>query len=84
MKRFPVSLSAKLQSRTAVNALRQLPEQKKGVDFSSNDYLGFARSELLFQKAAAMLSQQHNTHNGATGSRLLSGNHTFYAETEDR
>ncbi|WP_347067413.1 8-amino-7-oxononanoate synthase [Flavobacterium sp. WV_118_3] len=82
MKRFPVSLSAKLQSRTAVNALRQLPEQKKGVDFSSNDYLGFARSELLFQKAAAMLSQQHNTHNGATGSRLLSGNHTFYAETE--
>jgi 8-amino-7-oxononanoate synthase len=82
MKRFPVSLSTKLQSRTEANALRQLPEQKNGVDFSSNDYLGFARSELLFQKAAAMLSQQHNSHNGATGSRLLSGNHAFYAETE--
>ncbi len=82
MKRFPVSLTTKLQSRTAVNALRQLPKQKKGVDFSSNDYLGFAQSESLFQKAAALLTQQHNSHNGATGSRLLSGNHTLYAETE--
>lgn len=84
MKRFPVSLSTKLQSRTEANALRQLPEQKNGVDFSSNDYLGFARSELVFQKAAAMLSQQHNSHNGATGSRLLSGNHAFYTEAETK
>lgn len=82
MKRFPVSLSAKLQSRIEASALRQLPGLKKGVDFSSNDYLGFSRSAILFQNAQSLLSAQQNHCNGATGSRLLSGNSPLYVETE--
>ncbi|UUC46470.1 aminotransferase class I/II-fold pyridoxal phosphate-dependent enzyme [Flavobacterium cerinum] len=82
MKRFPASLSAKLQSRIEVNALRQLPGSKNGVDFSSNDYLGFSRSETLFQNTQSLLSAQQNHCNGATGSRLLSGNFSLYMETE--
>lgn len=84
MKRFPESLATKLLSRTEVNALRQLPVLKKGVDFSSNDYLGFSRSEKLFKKAQALLLAQGNHHNGATGSRLLSGNFSLYNETEKK
>lgn len=48
------------------------------IDFCSNDYLGFARSEKLTKHTTKENSKLKNT-NGSGGSRLLAGN-TSYAE----
>lgn len=82
MKSFPQSLSDKLKQREAANALRKLPEPGNRVDFSSNDYLGFSKSEVIFNTTHQYLLDSGNTANGATGSRLISGNHNLYAEAE--
>ncbi|HVV67917.1 MAG TPA: aminotransferase class I/II-fold pyridoxal phosphate-dependent enzyme [Gammaproteobacteria bacterium] len=50
-----------------------------GIDFSSNDYLGFAQEKLLSERLLARLQQ---TSVGATGSRLLRGNLALHEETE--
>jgi len=60
-----------------------LSTENKRVDFSSNDYLGFARSGTIFQKTHQLLYDRNIAINGATGSRLISGNHNLYPETED-
>ena len=83
MKTFPKNLSDKLQKRAEQNALRVLPSIRGGVDFSSNDYLGFAASETLFHQTHDYLVTHDLLQNGATGSRLLSGNHPAYAITEN-
>lgn len=83
MKRFPKSLSDKLAQREAANALRKLPIDSNRVDFSSNDYLGFSRSEVVFQDSHKYLANAAIINNGATGSRLISGNHDLYKITED-
>ncbi|HLO74216.1 MAG TPA: pyridoxal phosphate-dependent aminotransferase family protein [Flavobacterium sp.] len=83
MKLFPKSLHEKLNSRIANNALRVLPVQNNLIDFSSNDYLGFARNEAIFSQTHQLLLEKEIKVNGATGSRLISGNHNLYTETED-
>lgn len=83
MKKFPKNLSDKLESRIANNALRQLPSSIDLVDFASNDYLGFSKSESVFDTTHQFLLDRNIKNNGATGSRLLSGNHKLYKETED-
>ncbi|WP_303316370.1 8-amino-7-oxononanoate synthase [Flavivirga abyssicola] len=75
---FPKKLYQKLEERKANNALRQLGTQNNLVDFSSNDYLGFSKSETIFNNTHKFLIGHHITHNGATGSRLLSGNHPLF------
>lgn len=80
MASIPLSLKKKLEQRKAANALRVLPNSNNLIDFSSNDYLGFARSPLLANSAKAIAATKKN--NGATGSRLLSGNHNLYATAE--
>ena len=50
MKKLPLSLQQKLQLREQNNALRQLPVANDLIDFSSNDYLGFAQSESIFNQ----------------------------------
>lgn len=82
MKSFPQSLSDKLNQREAANALRKLTEPGDRVDFSSNDYLGFSRSEAIFDAAHNYLANAGISNNGATGSRLISGNHSLYAQAE--
>lgn len=82
MKSFPKSLQAKLEQRQANNALRQLPVAKNLVDFASNDYIGFAQSEILFKQAHQYLLDNNIKTNGATGSRLISGNHHLYEVAE--
>jgi 8-amino-7-oxononanoate synthase len=75
-------LAPKLQQRQQENALRQLVASDTRIDFTSNDYLGLARSEELFrliQKKTETLPHC----NGATGSRLLSGN-TAYTEAVEQ
>lgn len=83
MKSFPKTLLKKLQHREANNALRQLPGSNNLVDFASNDYLGFAQSETIFNATHQFLVDRGITINGATGSRLISGNHNLYAVAED-
>ena len=83
MKNFPISLQQKLQHREAHNALRSLPESNSLIDFASNDYIGFAKSETIFEQTHQLLVNQNIKVNGATGSRLLSGNHQLYQQTED-
>ncbi|WP_298555867.1 pyridoxal phosphate-dependent aminotransferase family protein [uncultured Algibacter sp.] len=83
MKTFPKKLQKKLEERKANNALRQLGIQSSLVDFSSNDYLGFSKSKTIFNNTHKFLKGHDITNNGATGSRLLSGNHRLYNIIED-
>lgn len=83
MKQFPKSLAHKLQQREANNALRKLPVANNLIDFASNDYIGFACNEELFDKTHHYLLDHSIKTNGATGSRLISGNHNLYQITED-
>jgi len=82
MRTLPTKLLKKLQNREKNNAFRKLSEHTNLKDFSSNDYLGFANSKYIFDQAALFLEQRKSYQNGATGSRLLSGNHPLYVETE--
>ncbi|MCB0443273.1 MAG: pyridoxal phosphate-dependent aminotransferase family protein [Flavobacterium sp.] len=82
MDAFPEKLSQKLLQRIESNALRQLTKPNELVDFSSNDYLGLAKNEEIFQQTHEFLVSRNYKVNGATGSRLLSGNHAFYFEVE--
>jgi 8-amino-7-oxononanoate synthase len=83
MSKFPKSLQQKLQQREEQNALRKLPVANDLIDFASNDYLGFAKNENIFQETHQFLLDRNIKLNGATGSRLLSGNHKLYQETEE-
>ncbi|TDE45598.1 8-amino-7-oxononanoate synthase [Flavobacterium rhamnosiphilum] len=84
MKLFPAILSNKLEQRVQGNALRLLfVSNKQLIDFSSNDYLGLSQSEIIFNETHEYLINNKIIQNGATGSRLLSGNHKLYQETED-
>ena len=78
----PKKILAKIQNRIQNNTLRTLPTATRNVDFSSNDYLGFANSQRIFNKTHQLLSDRNLQQNGATGSRLLSGNHELYQEVE--
>ena len=82
--KFPKSLSDKLQQRAQQHALRALSAPKTGVDFASNDYIGFSTNAQLFTDTHQFLVDHGYTQNGATGSRLLTGNHTLYALAEQK
>src|SRR4051812_11539752 len=68
-----------LDKRKADNRFRELSFDKPAIDFSSNDYLGFASSSVFRNQIDAELAKHRHYKNGSTGSRLLSGN-TAYAE----
>ncbi|CAL2102625.1 8-amino-7-oxononanoate synthase [Tenacibaculum sp. 190130A14a] len=80
--RFPNKLQQKLKKRTEQDALRTLSLQTNLIDLSSNDYLGFANTEVIFEKTHLFLTNNNLKINGATGSRLLSGNHNLYPLVE--
>jgi len=82
MKYFPKSLVSKLILREQSNSFRKLPLSNNWVDFSSNDYLGFAKNEFIFNQAHQYLIDKNLKVNGATGSRLLTGNHAVYHHAE--
>ncbi|WBX73901.1 pyridoxal phosphate-dependent aminotransferase family protein [Tenacibaculum pacificus] len=79
---FPKKLTQKLLHRIENNSLRTLGQKNTLIDFSSNDYLGFAKSEAIFNKTHQFLVDNSILQNGATGSRLLSGNHHLYNSIE--
>lgn len=80
---FPAekALSDALQKREEQNLLRKLSLVNKRVDFTSNDYLGFARSPVLYQLIEEKISKSAKR-NGSGGSRLLSGNSKESEELE--
>lgn len=82
MSKLPKKLLKKLENRKENNALRQLPTSNNLVDFSSNDYLGFAVNETIYSDTFKLILKKGASQNGATGSRLLSGNHPLYSELE--
>ena len=79
---LPENLNQKLEARKQNNALRKLPSFNNLVDFSSNDYIGFSKSETIFKLAHHYLIENEIIQNGATGSRLISGNHSLYQIAE--
>lgn len=87
MQAIKNSLQQKLAERQTKDYLRTLPtmdfsNQQKGlIDFSSNDYLGLARNAELAQKIKEKCTQLTGF-NGATGSRLISGNTKFVEHLE--
>ena len=74
MKTVDEHLEKELQKRRKANAFRKLPSGLHGVDFCSNDYLGLARESLALKDGKSY---------GATGSRLISGNHEAYLALEN-
>jgi 8-amino-7-oxononanoate synthase len=77
------NLLKKLSVRESDNAIRFLPEGNDLIDFASNDYLGLSKSVVIFDATHQLLIDSNLMVNGATGSRLISGNHKLYQETED-
>lgn len=69
-------IQQKLDKRKQENAFRELKNNNHLIDFCSNDYLGFAKEIAIHQTNHAFESY------GATGSRLISGNHSITEETE--
>ncbi|WP_298504134.1 pyridoxal phosphate-dependent aminotransferase family protein [uncultured Maribacter sp.] len=82
MCNFPSNLGTKLKKRELEDALRSLPSNGNLVDFSSNDYLGFATNDTLYANTFQLLLNKGISQNGATGSRLISGNHNLYKDLE--
>ena len=82
--KFPNKLAVKLEKRASNNALRQLGLSSNRIDFASNDYVGFAESKTIFDDVHKLLTERNLHQNGATGSRLLTGNHDLYTETENQ
>jgi len=80
---LPLKLAKSLEKRKDENALRSLKKNAQLIDFSSNDYLGLASSAKVYNGAHQILEQNNLLRNGATGSRLLSGNHKIYDLTEN-
>ncbi len=83
MKRIPPQLVAKLEKRIQSNSLRQLGSTRSPIDFSSNDYIGFSKSQAIFDETHEYLLHHQWNQNGATGSRLISGNHPIYTVVEN-
>ncbi|WP_158799598.1 8-amino-7-oxononanoate synthase [Pedobacter sp. L105] len=76
------AMQSKLKAREAEGTRRNLQPKNNLYDFSSNDYLGFARSVELQQNISEELKKHPQALLGATGSRLLSGNSAFAEELE--
>nr|WP_322625051.1 8-amino-7-oxononanoate synthase [uncultured Flavobacterium sp.] len=83
MDKLPVQLSEILARHKAENSFRTGGTTGGLVDFSSNDYLGLASSPELFDATRDFLQQKKLVVNGATGSRLITGNHPLYIEAEE-
>jgi len=77
-------LKNQLNKRKEDGSLRELKYNKNLIDFSSNDYLGFARNTDLKLNAQEILknNQDSTRINGATGSRLISGQYPLYEKIE--
>ncbi|MGO4709622.1 aminotransferase class I/II-fold pyridoxal phosphate-dependent enzyme [Chryseobacterium sp. 2TAF14] len=77
------SFQTALDKRKEAGTLRTLKPKSEGVDFYSNDYLGFARSKELQNILLEKITDNPQLLSGSTGSRLISGNSFMVTETEN-
>ena len=75
-------VAAKLAQRKEQGTFRSLKTVEGQIDFTSNDYLGFARSQELRKRIAEAEKQFSETGVGSTGSRLLTGNSKLAEQVE--
>jgi 8-amino-7-oxononanoate synthase len=73
-----------LKIREQEDRLRKLSANENLIDFCSNDYLGFARSEELARIISQKTESFQPIRNGSSGSRLLAGNSHYTQEVENR
>jgi len=83
MSKNPTSVINALRERENSGLLRKLPSVYSGVDFLSNDYLGYSRLGLIHSVFAELFAE-HNFSSGSGGSRLISGNSEFKIEAEKK
>jgi 8-amino-7-oxononanoate synthase len=74
---FDKYLQQKLEEKKLIGTLRSLVYASDKIDFSSNDYLGFAKSG-AFQNI-----EKNGLPAGATGSRSITGNSLLAEQTEN-
>ncbi len=82
MSAFENRLKASLDKRKEQGLYRTLKAPNNLIDFCSNDYLGFSRSEELKQRISQFSVDDYQRLNGSTGSRLISGNYAFAEQLE--
>lgn len=75
-------IQSKLDERKLLGNYRALRPESDLTDFCSNDYLGFARSPVLKGLVQNETDNHPQSLNGATGSRLISGNLAYAEELE--
>ena len=80
------TLQNRLNHRRERGSLRKLACCSERVDFTSNDYLGLARSAELTRRIEDKLraTNASSPRNGSTGSRLLSGNSSWAEALEQK
>ena len=72
-----------LDKRKEEGTLRRLKLQSNGIDFYSNDYLGFAKSKELQYLLLQKITDNPQLLSGSTGSRLISGNSDIAVSVEN-
>jgi 8-amino-7-oxononanoate synthase len=72
-----------LDKRKEQGTLRSLKPESEGIDFYSNDYLGFARNKALQDILLQKVIEKPQLLSGSTGSRLISGNSDIVTMTEE-
>jgi 8-amino-7-oxononanoate synthase len=75
-------LKKRLLEQEHSGILRSLKREENLIDFCSNDYLGFARSDTLIEQTKKAFVALEKL--GSTGSRLLTGNDIFKEELEKK
>jgi 8-amino-7-oxononanoate synthase len=83
MDRFPKKLLSLLDKRKTEYNFRTLSLPNNNlIDFSSNDYLGFAKSAELKELKDALVKEYDIQQQGSTGSRLITGNSLIHTDCE--
>jgi 8-amino-7-oxononanoate synthase len=82
MSRLDGLVAAKLAQRKEQGTFRSLKTVEGQIDFTSNDYLGFARSKELAKRISENEKPLLGLGVGSTGSRLLTGNSKLAEQVE--
>ena len=82
---FPTPLFEALQERKQHANVRQLPNYFPKYDFSSNDYLGFAKAKNIAKRASEIINTSSGINiNSSSSSRLIRGNYPLIEEAEQQ